>query len=234
MSNYTATEKKSMFDNAINMAVRSLNLSISDIAPVNFVSGKNVTFKNQQDSRLLVAAAVEGYKTNLWATPRQIRDLNVGAIISPDAAIIPVFMEKTSKKGNKYLTSYDVVNLDCVSWPNGIPGEVFSRIREIVSNPKPAVKCSFEAPTPLVARVAPEPVKVSAPLDNDARVSTNIRENNQLSRTEKQHVGPERKANVIIHDDLNGFHIEARTTAEANFMLQELVKARLALAGISK
>lgn len=234
MSKNNAAEKKSLYDNAVSMVMSSLNPTIGTVAPVNFVSGKNVTYRNGQDARLLVTAAAEGYKTNLWATPRQIRDLNVGAVISPDAAIVPVFMEKTSAKGNKYLTSYDVVNLECVSWPNGIPSEVFGKIRELVSNPKPAIEVSFDAPTPLAPRVAPKPVEITAPLDIDSRVSTNIRPTNQLDRNEKQHVGPERKANIIIHDELNGFHIEARTTAEAHYMLDQLVKARLALAGIAK
>ena len=228
MRKVTAAEKKSLFDNAVAMVMSSLNPSLSDTAPVNFVSGKNVTYKNEQDARLLVTAAVEGYKTNLWATPRQIRDLNVGAVISPDAAVVPVFIEKTSAKGNSFLTSYDVVNLDCVSWPNGMPTDAINKILAIAANPKPAIKPTFDAPIPWEARVSPEPIEIKV-TPNDTTM-LNIRPNNQLNRNEKQHVGPERKANVILNDETLGIHIEARTTAEAHYMLQELVKARLALA----
>lgn len=224
-----ATEiKKSLYDNAVAMAMSSLAPSIIETVPVNFVTGKNVTFKNEQDYRLLATAAVEGYKTNMWATPRQIRDLNVGAVISPDAAIVPVFIERKSPKGKPYLTSYDVVNLDCVSWPNGMPADTINRIMDLAANAKPAAKPTFDTPKPLAPRTAPEPVEVTAPLDNDVR-KPNIRVNNQLSRTEKQHVGPERKANVIIDLEQFGIHVEARTTAEAQLMLECAVKAQLSL-----
>ena len=236
MKNYTAAEKKSLYDNAVAMVMSSLKPSLDDSAPVNFTNGKNVTYKNEQDARLLVTAAIEGYKTNLWATPRQIRDLNVGAIISPDAAFVPIFMEKTSSKGNTYLTSYDVVNLDCVSWPNGMPNETIGRILDLAANPKPTPKPTFDTPSPLAPRTAPEPVKITAPLNNDVRKpnihdvrAKNIRHNNKLDRTEKQHVGPERKPNVVVDLTEYGIHIEARTTAEAQLMLECAVKARLAL-----
>lgn len=229
MSKNNAAEKKSLYDNAVAMVMSSLNPTISDVAPVNFISGKNVTYKNEQDARLLATAAVEGYKTNLWATPRQIRDLNVGAVISPDAAIVPVFIEKTSSKGNRYLTSYDVVNLDCVSWPNGMPADTINKILDIAANPKPAVKPTFDAPKPLPARSKSQIIEITSPLDNDVR-KANIRPNNKLDRDERQHVGPERKANVIIDLAEFGIHVEARTTAEAQLMLECAVKAHLALA----
>lgn len=217
-----ATEKKALFDNAIAMAVTSLKPVLGNDAPVNFTNGRNVTPKNEQDSRLLVVAAIEGYKSNMWATPRQINELGVGAVISPDAARVPVFMTKTSKKGNEYLTSYDVVNLDCVSWPNGMPSECITRILELARNPKKADAPTFPAPTPIPSRRVPAQ---TISVEPEPKTPKRVRTSGVLSMSEKQTVGRERKPNVVVEFEEFGIRIEARTVSEAQLMLDSAVAA---------
>ena len=234
------TEKKALFDNAISMAVRSLKPSISGTMPVNFVNGRNASPKHKQDADLLIVAAVEGYSTSLWATPRQISE--VGGVVSADATRVPIFVDKVSKAGNTYLTSYEVVNFDCVLWPNGMPMECVNRVTELMTNPKPYTVTEtipapkppppphVPAPKPLPARNVPAPVtNITIPETSKAPKKSEVKRSNMLDRNERQHTDGTRTPNVVLDLKEYGIHVEARTFGEAQLLLDAAVAAHLAL-----
>lgn len=226
------TEKKALFDNAIRMAVKSLSPSLSGSVPVNFTNGRNASPKHAQDADLLIVASVEGYTTNLWATPRQIA--NVGGIVNVDAMRVPIFVEKTSKKGNPYTTTYDVVNFDCVSWPNGMPMECISRVTELMTNPTPyTVTEKIPAPKPIPARNVSAPTTnitvPDAPKPSKAPKKSEVKLTNTLDKNARQHTNGVRTPNVVIELAEFGIHVEARTIAEAQLMLDAAVAAQLSL-----
>lgn len=223
------TEKKALFDNAISMAVKSLSPSMSGYVPVNFTNGRNASPKHQQDADLLIVASVEGYTTNLWATPKQIA--NVGGVLKADAVRVPIFVEKTSKKGNTFMTTYDVVNFDCVSWPNGMPMECIQRVTELMTNPTPyMVTEKIPAPKPIPARNVPViATNIVLPKESKTPKTSEVKRTNTLNKNERQHTDGVRTANVVIDLAEYGIHVEARTIAEAQLMLDAAVAAQLAL-----
>lgn len=223
------------WQNAVAMAAHSLanDLDIEAIVPKNFTNGKNAAPRGVQNYDLALMAALEGYDTPLWATPKQIEA--IGGIFNELCPKAQISIEKTSKRtGNAYCTNYKLVNLDEVSFPNGITQEAYDQIVlasndiEIFDIPSPN---DFK-PTPLLSKKTPKPKapKTSAP-------KVKIRETNVPSMRNPYDFSTDgRPANAVIDFTFDGvpFHFEGRTADEAkmlmDFALSSYVKAKKALA----
>ena len=219
---------KARWDNAVSMARHSLNPSVNTTVPKNFVSCKNAAPRGIQNYDLAITAAVEGYTTNLWATPKQVE--SIGGVVSSDACLVPIFVEKKSSKGNIYYRPYYVVNLDCVSFPTGsISQDDYDHIIAAANMDEQFVVPSVPMPTPLPS-VNTTPITINA-----VPTKKPVRRVNVLDKTDPTAgVSPADKkvAPVRIDMDEFGIHIEARCTSEAQMMLEMAIKGYMAMKGI--
>ena len=90
---------RNRWSNAVAMAAHSLvsEGDVSDLVPKNFVNGKNAAPRGKQNYDLSLMQHLEGYKTNLWATPRQIEE--IGGAVSNNAPHATISIKKTSRPG---------------------------------------------------------------------------------------------------------------------------------------
>lgn len=205
MSNYAIeiAAKKANWTNACAMAFHSFELELGTIVPMNFTNGRNASPRHQQDADLLLVASVEGYKTPYWATPRQIKE--AGGVIKASATYVPIFVDKKSRRtGKEYTSSYNVVSLDCVEWPNGVPDDVLLNVAQLASNPIEAAVVEYDAPTPIPPRAAVE--------------------TNEPTKQENEEVA---SANLAI--DFDGIHVEGPSIDVLKQLLDMAVQARIAL-----
>ena len=225
---------KNNWDNAVAMATHSLKPMVSNVVPKNFVSLKNAAPRGIQNYDLALTAAVEGYSSNLWATPKQIA--SIGGEISNDAAMVPIFMEKTSKAGNRYYHKYVVVNLDCVNFPTGsIAQKDYDAIMTAASMDEEFVIPQVPAPKPLSEKTVTVKLIDAAPKKYAPKPQKPApRKANVLDKRDKTAgVNPEDKktAPVVIDIKELGIHIEARCSTEAQMALDMAVEAYKAIKG---
>lgn len=234
--------------NAIAMASHSLvkQGEVTNIVPKNFSNGKNAAPRGVQNYDLSLMMLLEGYKTNLWATPRQIAE--IGGVIDDNAPRATISVAKTSKAGSQYYSNYKVVNLDEVDFPNGISDEAYdqivaaSEIQETYVVPSPT---SFKPDYSGMERKSPkndyplfhvEPKYGRAPSAKTTTLPSNVpapakrnektRETNVMNpRHAHDFTTDGRPANVKLDIDEFNIHIEARTADELQLILERTLKA---------
>ena len=241
---------KTDVQNAVSMAAHSLieEGQVSDRVAKNFTNGKNAAPRGVQNYDLALMMHLEGYSTNLWATPRQIAE--IGGVVDDLAPRATISIEKKSKAGNVYFTNYKLVNLDEVAFPDPskLSDEAYKTIMDTA-----ALEEHYEVPSPSsfvpdydamrgtpkkAPKKTPKKATEKSPKGLAALSDRKPRATNVADMRHPHDFDPAtgRPANVRVDMDELGLHFEARTLDECQLLMERTLKqfiaAKQALAAI--